>query len=162
VAARRKDFADELIDQIDAFYAPKTTSVYQQEIKGLIPFLDKLLGRVGHFNVWLVRGRLVRDQFNIDFTMGGNPFRYAFIPREEIWIDAVLGVRDVAATIVHELVESDAMRHGLSYNKAHEIANVDERVARGKLSLAKPKVATRAAALSWARRFLTDRGIVRG
>jgi len=120
---------------------------------------ERHLGRLGDFDVWLVHGRLVRDEIEVDFTMGGNPLRYpTFVPPWEIWIDAALGSKDVAATIVHELVETYAMRKGMRYGSAHDVANVAEKDAR--LLLRREKVGGRAGAVRWAHRFLRGRGIV--
>ena len=92
------------------------------------------------FEVWLVHGRLVRDRIDVDFTMGGNPARYPrYVPSGELWIDAVLSPRDVAATVVHEVVETLAMqRGGLSYGRAHGLATAEEARACAARGRARP------------------------
>jgi hypothetical protein len=122
--------------------------------------LGRLRGPFVAFEVWLVHGRLVRDRIDVDFTMGGNPARYPrYVPSGELWIDAVLSPRDVAATVVHEVVETIAMqRGGLRYGRAHDLANVEERDVREELEAT--HVPSRAAAFAWARRYLTRRGIL--
>lgn len=78
-------------------------------------------------NITFVDGNVVRDTIEDDFTMGGNSGRYDFVPKDEVWIEALQTKEDQAATIVHELVERYHMlKDGMSYNKAHEIAKREE------------------------------------
>jgi len=93
------------------------------------------LGPVGPREVWLVSGRAVRDQFYIDFTLGGHGFRYRFIPRGEIWIDDAVHPAEHAAIVHHETVEVDLMRRGLSYDEAHARASEAEIAFRRRVRL---------------------------
>jgi hypothetical protein len=120
-------------------------------------FRYRRLGAIGHHAIWLVSGRTVRDELDVDFTTGGNPARYpTYVPKGEIWIEATMSPADVAATIVHELVELEAMTTGgLTYGRAHPLANVWERMARAKMrkgGATAPR--TRAEAVEWAQVFL--------
>jgi len=92
------------------------------------------VGRIGRLTIYLVSGVAVRNQLDIDFTQGGNEAIYpSYVPAGEIWIDAVLGPRDRAATILHEMVERHLMiRHGQDYDHAHDVASARERVFRTK------------------------------
>ena len=79
------------------------------------------------FTVWLVNGKLVRDHYYVDFTQGGNGFVYDWAPKNEIWIDNALVPEEYMPTTIHELTEAVWMRdRGLSYEQAHEHANVAE------------------------------------
>jgi hypothetical protein len=90
-------------------------------------FIDTFRG----LKVYLVDGLFVRNHINVDFTMGGTVQRWKFIPDGEIWIDECLHDLDQKATIRHEAKEYYEMRDkGLTYNKAHEKANVVEREYR--------------------------------
>lgn len=97
-----------------------------------------------------VDGCAVRDQLEVDFTMGGHPARYSFIPSDAIWIDACLGGKDRACTIVHELVELRLMvEQGMSYENAHELANRAERAMRAEVDPEIPATSAEAVAMSW-------------
>jgi mannose-6-phosphate isomerase-like protein (cupin superfamily) len=121
---------------------------------------DRLVGNIAGHAIWLVSGRTVRDTLDVDFTTGGNPGRYVYVPDGEIWIEASMSPADVAATIVHELVElAKMLGDHESYDAAHDDANVVEKEARARLRgrskehrRTAPK--TREQAVAWARRFL--------
>lgn len=119
---------------------------------------DKLVGTVVGTDVWLVHGRAVRDTIDVDFTMGGNPFRYDYVPPGEVWIDATLGPKDVAATVVHEVAEMRGMSGGKRYAAAHAAANVPELEARALLQGV--SIRDRREAVVWARSFLDERGLL--
>ena len=62
---------------------------------------------------------------------GGNGYRYPFIPKDEIWIDAVeVRSKDIAFVIYHEAFESRLMKAGRDYDAAHKRANGVERELR--------------------------------
>ena len=94
----------------------------------------KRLGLIGGLVIYSVSGVQIRNNTDVDFTCGGNSAIYpSYVPVGEIWIDAVLGPRDRAATILHEMVELYLMlRHGMDYDHAHDIASAHERVFRTK------------------------------
>lgn len=80
--------------------------------------------------VYRVNGTYVRDNLDIGFTMGGHGHVYPkYIPKDEVWLDDNMNVKDVEATLLHELTERDLMKSkgwsGQSdgYDKAHEVAN---------------------------------------
>lgn len=77
--------------------------------------------------VYLAAGARIRDSVEVDFTMGGNGYRYKFIPTNEVWIDENLDEHDRGATIVHEVAELRLMREGMPYGKAHDKASEVER-----------------------------------
>jgi len=93
-------------------------------------FKTHRLGKVDGLTVWLVDGERIRDDLEIDFTMGGTHARWKFIPKREVWIDECLSPRDRNATIVHELVERARMLKGASYEPAHDYASMVERAFR--------------------------------
>lgn len=72
----------------------------------------------------LVDGEKVRRHIDVDFTMGGNPSRYAYVPKGELWVEKNLSPADRMSTFVHENVEHRLMKdEGMSYNDAHGAAN---------------------------------------
>jgi len=97
--------------------------------------------------VYEVNGEYVRDNYNIDYTMGGSWKTYPkFIPKHEYWIERQLDtvenggtvehpLVDRQATLLHELTETDAMGKargkGKVYGDAHtNVANVAEAEGR--------------------------------
>ena len=95
------------------------------------PYIKKL-GRVEGLNVYLVNGRYVRDKLDIDYTMGGHDLRYGFIPFAEVWIDDDLSRDERPFVIAHEVKERRLMTKGMSYELAHQGANmVEGKMRRG-------------------------------
>lgn len=93
------------------------------------------VGKIGDFNIFLVDGNIVKLKYEMDFVEAGNPFRYPkFIPKNEIWIDINLEPDDWIPNCLHEYIESILMRdRNLSYDKAHDIANIKEKKFREEL-----------------------------
>jgi hypothetical protein len=99
--------------------------------------LDKIrkekLGSYGGYDFWYVDGEYIKDErIDIDFTSGGNPGRYGYIPEGDIWLDpSSEGIGDDVPNGVHEYIECNLMiNDGLSYDEAHEFANEVEKVVR--------------------------------
>jgi|GEM_PF-5116344 len=86
----------------------------------------RLIDVVGEFKIFLVNGEFVRNNLEIDFTMGSNPHVSNFIPKGEIWLDDRLTENDIAALIHHEIVEARLMRKGMGYEEAHALATSSE------------------------------------
>ncbi len=82
------------------------------------------------FQVWVVDGKAVRDQFDVNFTEGGHHLRYKYIPENEIWLDDDLVPGERGPLLEHELSEVHLMQDGMGYLKAHESANLVELVDR--------------------------------
>lgn len=87
----------------------------------------------------LVDGAYVRNRFDSDFAQGGNGYRYSFIPKGEIWIDADLPQDEWPFTALHECEEAEVMRRGkchgagACYEHAHDRAKAIEDKLRRKL-----------------------------
>ena len=86
----------------------------------------RLLGSIGRYVVWAVRGWLVRRELDIDFTADANPGRYAYPPLGQIWIDGAMVPVDIMVTVVHAVIECELMRRGYSYDVTHALASVIE------------------------------------
>ncbi len=89
-----------------------------------------------NLRVYLIDGQYVRDNVFIDFTEGGNSYRYDFVPQGEIWIGGV-HVIEVPYVCLHEVTEiTYALKGGLEltsdqdYSVAHNYANECESAAR--------------------------------
>ena len=80
----------------------------------------------GAMEVWIVDGKWIRENLEIDFTQGGNGEKYHFVPRNEIWIDNGLNEDEILPTLLHELVEQRLMAGGLDYERAHDVSSAIE------------------------------------
>ena len=109
------------------YYSPHHTTLGGNE---LAQARNKHLGSLYGMEIWVANGEFIRNNVYVDFTNGGNPGRYAFVPESEIWVEARTP-NDFAATCVHEFVECfNMIRKKKSYDEAHEIANRFERIVR--------------------------------
>jgi uncharacterized membrane protein (UPF0127 family) len=89
------------------------------------------LGKVKNFNIWVVNGKYIRDNIDIDFTTGGNPGRYEYIPENEIWIDNSVEQDEIEDDVLHEIDECLNMEiKGETYDKAHDEASGLEKELR--------------------------------
>jgi len=88
----------------------------------------------GEMDVWLVNGGQVRKCFYPDFAQGGNGYRYDFIPKTEIWIEAEIPAEERTFVLLHELYESALMKDGIPYDSAHEQATYIEKKLRNAVS----------------------------
>ncbi len=70
----------------------------------------------------LVDGTYVRNHYDSDFSQGGNGYRYSFIPKHEIWIDWQISEDERLFIAFHECRESQLMKQGWSYSRAHDEA----------------------------------------
>lgn len=86
------------------------------------------------YRIYAVDGAAVRNLVHIDFTTGGNPGRYSYVPEGEVWVERVLEPADAAASLLHEMVETVLMQEsGLDYDEAHEEASNVETMLRAQL-----------------------------
>lgn len=76
-----------------------------------------------NWKVKIVDGGWIRTNLDIDFTSGGNPARYAYVPNDELWVEGAYEGFERTAVLFHELIETNAMiKYGLSYDNAHDLA----------------------------------------
>lgn len=93
------------------------------------------LARIAGYKVYAVDGAAVRNLVHVDFTTGGNPGRYTYVPEGEVWVERVLEPADMAASLLHELVEAVLMQEGgLDYDEAHEEASAVESALRARMT----------------------------
>jgi len=90
----------EIINQCNIFY-----KLCNEKLNKTLIFNFK------NYKIFLVDGEKIRDNIFIDFVEGGNPARYSFIPKNEIWIEYIFSKEDIAATILHEYLECNYMIH---------------------------------------------------
>jgi hypothetical protein len=90
------------------------------------------LRKIDEFDIWIVDGNKIRSEVEIEFCLGGNGFRYSFIPKNEIWIEEnISDIDDAEAIIAHEIVETRLMRdQKLDYDSAHQKASDYEEIVR--------------------------------
>jgi len=95
-------------------------------------FCLKKLGQRGRIVIWQVEGEKIRKDLDEEFTNFGQHYRFKYIPIFEFWIDKEANPDEQRFFIDHLLVEWQAMKKGLSYNKASDLADLQERVERYK------------------------------
>jgi len=88
------------------------------------------LGQIGRVKVYLVDGNAVKLKYKMDFVEGNNSMESSWIPKDELWISDELVPKYWAPVLYHEAHEWRDMRRGMSYDKAHRIANRHEKVLR--------------------------------
>ena len=66
-------------------------------------------------HVWIVNGELVRDLLFVNFTEGGHDKVYHFIPKNEIWLDDDVQIKERKFILLHELYERRLMCTGWPY-----------------------------------------------
>ena len=94
----------------------------------------KRVGTLRGMNVWIVNGEILRGRVDVDFTTGGNPARYSYVPNEDMWVEQDAKPSDSMPSLMHEFVEYTVMRKaGISNGNAHDIANVFEAQLRAAL-----------------------------
>jgi hypothetical protein len=100
-----------------------------------VPISKKSIGNINGMDIMLVDGEKVRNQVDVDFTTGGNPAVYEYVPKNELWVEDIMEPSDVAPTIVHEYMEMKRMdQKGEPYEKAHDEVNHYERKLRQQIS----------------------------
>ena len=89
------------------------------------------VGMKGNINIWIVDGFVIRRDIFGEFLYGGNPQRYPWIPKDEIWIDNAISAEEFKYTLIHEINERDLMAtKGMSYSEAHDSSSAVERRIR--------------------------------
>jgi len=93
--------------------------------------------KIKNVEVLYVDGASVRRGFDPYFELGGHHYVYAYIPKNQVWVDAKTDPADWKYTVVHELSERALMKKGMTYADAHDFALATERQARRKDGVAK-------------------------
>ena len=106
-------------DEVGAFDIPDSATYVRK------------LGEIFGVKFYLVDANVVRNQYKVDFALGGNNGPYDWVPRDEIWLDAATQPSELPYIALHEFYERHRMlQNGLDYNKAHAIASIIEWKAR--------------------------------
>lgn len=106
------------------------------EYKDSQDFRKKLVATTkDEVKIYLIDADHVRDEIDIDYTMGGHAYVYPnYVPEDEVWIDEEMNKEDQYSTMVHETTERNEMRNRhLQYDKAHDDASAAEIKVRKKL-----------------------------
>lgn len=89
------------------------------------------LGSLFGIEFHLIDAKVVRDQYKVDFALGGNHGAYDWVPEDEIWLDATIRPNEMPFVALHEFYERFKMlEHKWTYNKAHAAASAIEWKAR--------------------------------
>lgn len=75
------------------------------------------------FELFLVDGTFIRNNYDSDFVQGGNGQRYKFCPKRELWVDDSIPEIEIPFVALHECYETYLMeKHGYDYERAHNCA----------------------------------------
>lgn len=85
---------------------------------------------LGKIDIWLVDGQKVRETKSSEFTNFGQHYRFPFIPENEFWIDKEAVPDERKFFIDHLLMEYKLMKSGWSYERALEMADMQEKLER--------------------------------
>lgn len=89
------------------------------------------LGIISGIHFYLINAEAVRDQYKVDFCLGGNHGAYNWVPVDEIWLDAAIHKGELPFVALHEFFErTEILDNDLNYNSAHEKASALEWKAR--------------------------------
>ena len=86
-------------------------------------------------HIYKIDAEYVRDNIDIDYTMGGHGYVYPnYIPENEVWIEDTMDDEDIFTTAIHELTERREMKtKGVDYSTAHDTASAAEKKFRKEL-----------------------------
>lgn len=91
----------------------------------------KYVSTYGDAKIFHVDGNYVRNNIEVEFTLGGHGFRYKFIPKDEIWIEKLENKADMDSNLIHEMIERSLMKdYGTPYEEAHNYAAQKEQKVR--------------------------------
>ena len=118
---------------LDNLTAGTQDTKWKQEINRFAQKIDKQL--LDEIKIMRVPGDEVRNNQEIDFTMGGHHYKYPDIPEDEVWIDDELTeADDIIPTEAHELTERTLQKNlNMEYDEAHDIANITEQGVRDEM-----------------------------
>ncbi len=118
-----KDIPKNVKDNYDR--GKKITKEQEQSIS------KKFYKSIGDVDVYIVDGKYIRDNIDVDMTEGGHGYVYPnFIPINEIWIDDA-NLDEIEDILIHEFEERKRMIDGMDYDTAHsDYANVVEKKKR--------------------------------
>ncbi|MBZ5672308.1 MAG: hypothetical protein LAO04_21630 [Acidobacteriia bacterium] len=80
--------------------------------------------------VYIVDGKEVKRDYDVDFVEGGHWLVYSYIPRGEIWIDKSVLPDERPYVLAHEMHEVNLMKKGIGYEAAHGQASAYEKNLR--------------------------------
>ena len=94
------------------------------------PIIKQLIGHFGAFKIIVVDDAPVKKNYDGDFTEGGNPAAYWFVPLDEIWIAVSIIQGRRIFTAFHEVTENLDMSPPEKYHDAHPWGNTCEFMIR--------------------------------
>jgi len=98
----------------------------------------KKIGDFHGYSVWYVNGYWIRNNLDRDFNNFGGNYLFAFIPKDEFWVDYENGdVKEAKYFFDSFLTIQKEMKNGKSHKEAVEIADKREKIERHKAKFLK-------------------------
>lgn len=123
----RRNGALELLTKIKEETNKNLYELTEAEKKGLEKIIGKVDPRIKLYKtledgtlVYIIDGKIVRDDIDTEFIGGGHHYVYSYIPKNEIWLE---DLDDKDKILLHEVREREKMQEGWGYVKAHNRAN---------------------------------------
>lgn len=98
--------------------------------KGPILNFIRATEQKGKLTIQYVDGAIVRQYLDPEFVLGGHSLVYDYVPKNEIWVDALQDPREVPYLILHEITEYNHMIKGMNYDQAHDIATAYDKAQK--------------------------------
>jgi hypothetical protein len=134
----------------------KARAQMQLDSKVLSEIHQQKIGELNGMSAWTINGEYVRNNLDIDFTTGGNPARYRYVPANELWVEVALSPSDFTPSLLHEFVEYCMMKYKKkNYDDAHDTANKFEKEFRRKEVSRKIEVIGAEEAVETIKKFLS-------
>jgi len=120
----RKKYIYEKVKELMRFKVEKGFKIDSLKIK--------LLKKQGQLKIYLINGKMLRKKLDPNFYFGGHHLAYKYVPKNEVWLDNSVVIKERKYVLIHELYELQMMKKGKGYNDAHDYANAVEKEARRK------------------------------
>lgn len=95
------------------------------------PYIKKF-AKISNFTVWIVDGKYIRDNIDVDFVNYGQHYKYNFIPKNEFWIDKGRYPGESHFYIKPLFVEYKLMSKGVNYKEVLKKGDAIEKRERTK------------------------------
>jgi hypothetical protein len=129
-ASLPKDKIDNIWEEVEKLFDIKDLEKTHLEIHKDHKPVNMGTLKTEELDIYLVDGNKVEVDEDMDFVEGGNFKKWKFIPKGQVWIDAWQYPEMDCFIAFHEVIETLLMKEGMSYNKAHPIANKYEKEKR--------------------------------
>lgn len=95
----------------------------------------KKVDKINETDIWIVDGKKIRSELDIEFVNFGHHFIFPYIPRSEFWLDKEAAPNERCFYVNRMLTECDLISKGISYPEARKFTDKKEKAERKKRSV---------------------------